>query len=266
MKALIKFTFLMVLAFDLICCNLTIAAGIGNQGQTFKEVGVKLTPIISKSDINVDHSDWDKLLKKHVNKEGFVDYKGFKTEQIKLEAYLTKLSKLKPNRDWSAQELLAYYINLYNAATIKLILKNYPKKSIKDINGAFTKSFIKIGDRELSLNAIENGVLRKMNEPRIHFAINCASYSCPKLMDFAFIAEKINEQLDVATIQFINSDKNEITTNNPKLSKIFDFYTSDFQVNGKKDLIGFINMYSNIKINPNSKYTFIEYNWNLNEQ
>lgn len=266
MKSLIKFTFLIVLAFHLNSCNLTAAAGIGNQDQTIKEVDKKLIFTTANSAINLDHSDWDKLLKKHVNKKGFVDYKGFKIEQLKLEAYLTKLSKMKPNDDWSVQELLAYYINLYNAATVDLILKNYPTKSIKDINGAFKKSFIKIGNKELSLNAIENGVLRKMNEPRIHFAINCASYSCPKLMNFAYTASKINEQLDIATKEFINSDKNEITPSNPKLSKIFDFYTSDFKVGGKKDLIGFINLYSKIKINPNSKYTFIGYDWNLNEQ
>lgn len=247
-------------------CSLLTAAGITSQGQPTKQADGELTSTTANSAVNVDHSDWDKLLKKYVNNKGFVDYKGFKKDEAKVQEYLDKLAKLDPNDKWSVQELLAYYINLYNVATIELILQNYPTKSIKDIDGAFTKAFIKIGDKELSLGGIENGVLRKMDEPRIHFAINCASFSCPKLMDYAYTAGKINEQLDEATNEFINSDKNDITANNPKLSKIFDFYTSDFKVDGKKDLIGYINKYSKTQINPNTTYTFKEYDWNLNEQ
>ena len=85
-------------------------------------------------------------------------------------------------------------------------------------------------------------------------------------MNEAYTVSKINEQLERATNEFINSEQNEITATNPKFSKIFDFYTSDFKVNGKKDLIAYINQYSTIKINPNASYTFIEYDWNLNEQ
>lgn len=266
MTSFIKFSFLAFIVFNLSGCNLTAAAGIGSQGQPIKEVGDKLTSTTANSAVNLDHSAWDKLLKKYVNDEGFVDYEGFKSDQNKLEAYLANLSKTVPNDDWSVQELLAYYINLYNAATVKLILDNYPTNSIKDINGAFTKSFIKIGDKELSLGAIENGILRKMNEPRIHFAINCASFSCPKLMNEAFTAARINEQLEKVTREFINSHQNDISANNPKLSKIFDFYTSDFKIDGKTDLIGYINQYSTTKMNPNATYSFKEYDWNLNDQ
>ncbi len=266
MKSFIKFSILTFLAFTLSSCNLLSAAGISSNGQPTKEANDELTSTTANSSVNVDHSDWDKLLKKYVNEKGFVDYKGFKNDQAKLDAYLVKLSKFEPSDDWSVQELLAYYINIYNAATIQLIVKNYPTKSIKDLKSPWTKGFVKIGNKELSLGAIENGVLRKMDEPRIHFAINCASISCPKLMNEAYTAAKINEQLDAAAKEFINGDKNEISENNPKLSKIFDFYTGDFKVNGKKDLIAYINQYSKVKINPNSKYSFKEYDWNLNEQ
>lgn len=255
-----------MLTLSFTSCNLLTAAGISSQGQPTKKVAGELSSSTLNSAVNVDHSQFDKLLKKYVNDEGFVDYKNFKNDKDQLDDYLKMLSQLEPNNDWSVQELLPYYINLYNAATIALILENYPTKSIQDIDSAFTKAFIKIGDRELSLGGIENGVLRKMNEPRIHFAINCASYSCPKLMKDAYTAAKINEQLEAATVEFINSDKNEISKTNPKLSKVFDFYTSDFKVDGKKDLIGFINQYSIIKIDKNTEYTFKEYDWNLNEQ
>lgn len=266
MNYFIKFSLVAFLSTNLSSCNLLSAAGVTNQGQPTKEVNDELTSTTANSNVNVDHSDWDKLLKKHVDTNGFVNYKGFKADQEKLTAYLDKLSKLEPNDEWSVQELLAYYINLYNAATVELILQNYPINSIKDIKGAWTKGFVKIVDKKVSLGAIENGVLRKMNEPRIHFAINCASFSCPKLQKEAYTAAKINEQLDAAAIEFINSDKNDISANSPKFSKIFDFYTGDFKLNGKRDLIGYINQYSKIKINPDAKYSFKEYNWDLNEQ
>lgn len=264
MKSYIKFSLLTLTTLLMSNCNLT--AGIGSQGQPVIEVGDKLISTTANSVINIDHTEWDTLLKKYVNEEGFVDYKGFQKDHDKLKAYVTKLSKTPPHTDWSVQELLAYYINLYNAATVNLILEDYPIKSIKDISRPWAKGFVKIGDKVVSLNAIEHGVLRKMNEPRIHFAINCASFSCPKLRRDAYTAAKINEQLDKATVEFINGNQNEISEESPKLSKIFDFYTSDFKVNGKTDLIGYINQYSTVKINPKATYSFKDYNWSLNEQ
>lgn len=247
-------------------CNLLSAAGLSSQGQPTKKVKGKLTSTTANSAVNVDHSNWDDLLKKHVNKEGLVDYRGFKKDSKALNAYLQKLSKLEPTNKWSVQELLAYYINLYNAYTVDAIVKNYPLESIKDIDGVWTRGNVPIGTNNLSLGGIENGVLRKMNEPRIHFAINCASISCPKLLDEAYTASRINEQLEKATIQFINSEKNELDTDNPKLSSIFKFYPKDFTVNGKQDIIGYINNFSTVKIDPNATITYLNYNWVLNEQ
>jgi len=262
MKIIFRFLAIVSIAFAIQSCNLLTAAGITSNGQPTKSVDGELTSTTANSAINVDHSEWNTLLKKHVDEKGLVDYKGFKNDRKELDAYLNKLSSLDPTNDWSSQELLAYYINLYNAYTVDLILKNYPTNSIQDISGAFTKAFIPIGDKTLSLGGIENGVLRKMNEPRIHFAINCASISCPKLMNEAYTAGKINEQLETAANEFINSDKNDISANNPKLSKIFDFYTKDFE----PSVIEYVNKFSKIEINPRTSFTFKEYDWNLNEQ
>ena len=253
-------------AFTLYSCNLIAAAGLSSAGQPTKEVEGNLTSTTANSAETIDHSAWDALLKKHVNAAGMVDYKGFKQDRAKLDAYLQELSGYKPSNDWSVQELLAYYINLYNAYTVNLILDNYPVKSIKDINGAWTKAIVPVGDRKLSLGGIENGVLRKMNEPRIHFAINCASMSCPKLLNEAYTAGKINEQLDNVTREFINSDKNDIAANNPKLSSIFDWYQKDFISKKTPTVIDYINQYSNTKINADATLTYKDYNWNLNEQ
>lgn len=247
-------------------CNLLSSAGIGSQAQPVKEVQGMLTSSTANSAVNVNHEKWDKLLKAHVNNKGLVDYKGFQKEEAQLDTYLNQLANLDPSNDWSVQELLAYYINLYNAQTVKLILNNYPVESIKDIQGAWTKGRASVDGRELSLGGIENGILRKMNEPRIHFAINCASISCPPLIREAYTASKINEQLEMATKDFINSDKNDINAKNPKISSIFQFYPKDFTVNGEQDIAGYINKYSNTKIDAGASITYKEYDWSLNEQ
>ena len=105
-----------------------------------------------------------------------------------------------------------------------------------------------------------------MDEPRIHFALNCASISCPILSRDAYTASQIDQQLDRAAKRFINSDKNEINSENAEISSIFKWYVKDFQINGKSDIIAFINQYSEVKLNPNAKIMFKKYNWDLNEK
>lgn len=266
MKSLKYFALLIAIAFTLQSCNLLSAAGVTSQGQPTKKVEGTLTSTTSNSEVNVDHSQWTTLLQKHVNKKGLVDYKGIQKDEKMLDAYLEMLAAKDPNNHWSVQELLAYYINLYNAQTVKLILNEYPLESIKNIKGAWTKGRAKVDGRELSLGGIENGILRKMNEPRIHFAINCASISCPKLLDEAYTAAKINEQLDLVTKGFINGDKNDIKENEAQISSIFKFYPNDWKVNGKVNITGYINQYSKVKLNPTATLTYKNYDWGLNEQ
>ncbi|WP_271855161.1 DUF547 domain-containing protein [Patiriisocius marinus] len=257
---------ILIVAVTLQSCNLLSAAGIISQGQPVKQVEGTLTSTTANSAVNVDHSLWNSLLKKHVKNNGLVSYNGFKKDKTTLDSYLDQLANLDPSNKWSVQELLAYYINLYNAETVKLIVENYPTKSIKNIKGAWTEGRVTIGNRELSLGGIENGILRKMNEPRIHFAINCASISCPKLLNEAYTAAKINEQLEKVTVDFINGNKNDINATNPKISSIFKFYPKDFKIDGAQNIAEYINKYSSVKINNDATLSYKEYNWNLNEQ
>lgn len=266
MKIITPIVLAIAVTFTLQSCNLLSAAGITSQGQPTKKVEGTLTSTTANSAVNVDHSQWTKLLQKYVNKQGMVNYKGFQNEETQLDAYLDMLAAKDPNNDWSVQELLAFYINLYNAQTVKLIVENYPTKSIKDLDGPWTKGRARVDGRELSLGGIENGILRKMNEPRIHFAINCASISCPKLLDEAYTAAKINEQLERVTKEFINGSKNDISENNAEISSIFKFYPDDWKVNGKVNITGYINQYSSTKLNPKANLTYKEYDWGLNEQ
>jgi len=214
----------------------------------------------------INHEDvYDSLLKKHVSPSGLVNYKTFLEDKKNLQSYLDYLANHPPSKTHPKQKKLAYYINLYNAATIYLILEKYPLKSIKDIENPWYIKFISIGDKKHSLNYVEHKILRKMEEPRIHFAINCASYSCPDLLNEAFKAEKLEEQLNKVTSNFINGDKNKIQENKVQLSKIFQWFKDDFTVNDKKDLIGFLNEYSMVKINNKAKIQFLKYDWRLNE-
>ncbi|NCT17116.1 MAG: DUF547 domain-containing protein [Flavobacteriaceae bacterium CG_4_8_14_3_um_filter_34_10] len=247
-------------------CGLLSAAGLSNKGLPIKEVNGKLTSTTVNSSVNLNHDAWTVLLKKYVDNQGNVDYKGFKKDHVKLTEYLNYLSKNKPTTNWSVQELLAYYINVYNAFTVALIVENYPVSSIKDIRGPWKKKFIPIGDETLSLGDVEHKILRKMKEPRIHFAINCASHSCPKLLNEAYEASKIDQQLDVAAKKFINSSENKLSEKQLYLSKIFDWFGKDFISDATPTIASFINAYTKIPIQANAKVSYFDYDWSLNEK
>ena len=221
------------------------------------------------------HQLWDQLVKAHVKPTGLVDYKGFVREKAKLESYLKLLSANAPDRKtWTKNQQLAYWVNAYNAFTVKLIVDNYPVKSIRDLGPALKipmikdvwhYKFFKIGGVESSLDEIEHSILRKeFDEPRIHFAINCASVSCPPLLNEAFVAEKIESQLTKVTTSFINdSSRNKITSNQAQISSIFSWFKGDFTKKGT--LIDFLNTYSKVKLKSSAKISHLDYNWNLNE-
>jgi hypothetical protein len=221
------------------------------------------------------HQIFDELLKKHVSKDGLVNYKGFIEEKEKLEKYLDLLSDNAPDRQkWSKDQQLAYWINAYNAFTIKLIVDNYPLKSIKDldpkvsiplVNTVWHIKFFKIGGKDASLDEIEHKILRKeFEEPRIHFAINCASVSCPRLLNEAFRSDDIDFQLDKVAKSFINDpSRNKITSNRIEISQIFSWFKGDFTKNGS--LIDYLNQYSTVKISSNAKISHLNYDWSLNE-
>ena len=103
-----------------------------------------------------------------------------------------------------------------------------------------------------------------MNEPRIHFALNCASFSCPKLLNEAYTEDKLDQQLDMAAKEFINDpSRNIISENKVQLSKIFKWYKKDFENNGS--LISYLNQYLKFSISPDTNIEYIKYNWSLNE-
>lgn len=230
-----------------------------------KEIVTKTIELPEEPNLTINHNTWTALLQKHVSVNGNVNYKGFKSDRVKLYSYIEELQNNIPNDSWSRNEKLAYWINAYNALTVDLILRNYPLKSIKDLKDPWDQRLWKFGSKWYNLNDIEHQILRKMDEPRIHFAIVCASVSCPKLQNHAFDGWKLNEQLIDATNDFLSdTSKNNITQNNIKLSKIFKWFSKDFK-SKDSNLIDFLNQYSDIDISQNAKKSFLDYNWNLND-
>ncbi len=221
------------------------------------------------------HKIWNDLLQKHVDDDGFVDYKGFINDKKTFESYLNLLSKNAPSEKWSKNDEMAYWINAYNAFTIKLIIDHYPVKSIKDIgssiqipfvNTPWQHKFFSIGGEKMKLDEIEHQILRKkFDDPRIHFALVCASYSCPRLLNKAYTGAELDEQLNMQAKHFLaNEKKNKITTNSLILSKYFTWYKGDFTKNST--LIEYLNKYASVKINEDAKISYMDYNWSLNEQ
>ncbi len=215
----------------------------------------------------VSHQLWDELVSKYVNRTGAVNYLGMKTDEAKLQSYLHLLSQNPPSENWTRNEQIAYWINSYNSYTIQIILKNLPVKSIRDIDNGkvWDEVFIPVGSKKYSLNNIEHDILRKQfSDPRIHFALNCASASCPKLLNAAYNATDLDKQLATQAKEFVNDpSKNKIATDKLQLSSIFDWYKEDFTKKGT--LIDFLNQYSSVKISSTATISFLNYDWSLND-
>lgn len=215
-------------------------------------------------------SIFNDLLQKHVTKDGIVDYKSFKIDEPKLDVYISYLEKTAPDNTWSENKQKAFWINAYNAYTIKIILENYPLKSIMNINKegktAWKIPFAKVGGKTYTLDYIEHEILRKtLFDPRIHVGVNCASGSCPKLGNMAFTEDTIDSTLEKLMKEFINdSTRNKISNNKVQISSIFDWFKEDFIKNGT--VIDYLNTYSDTEINSNAKIEYLKYDWSLNRK
>jgi hypothetical protein len=230
------------------------------------------------------HEKFNLLLQAHVkfkNKQSFINYLKIKENPANLESYLKSLSSVskKEFNKFSKDQQLAFLINAYNAFTIKIILNHYPLKSIKDIGSLFTNTwkikFFTLLEEKSHLDNIEHNLIRKQfNEPRIHFAVNCASIGCPSLQKKAFTANNLNNLLESATKNFLsNTTKNKFKKEQKeiKLSKIFKWYGGDFKKkfgSVEKFVAKYLTSNSNDQQNiKNEKFsmTWTEYDWKLNE-
>jgi hypothetical protein len=231
-----------------------------------KKLMVLIVASLTFAQANAQTAIFNDLLQEHVTADGFVDYTSFNKE--KLERYLSYLERTSPEVTWSENKQKAFWINAYNAYTIKKILEYDPLISIVDIKEnnqtAWKIPFAKVGGKTYTLDYIEHEILRKnLFDPRIHVGVNCASNSCPKLGNIAFTEENIEATLEKLMKVFINdSTKNKITKNKLQISSIFDWFQEDFIKNGT--VIEYLNTYSKTTINKKIAIHYLKYDWSLN--
>ena len=210
----------------------------------------------------ITFSEYDDFLKKHVSSKGIVDFDKVLKNIKDINTITYNFSKISPNKSWSPAEVKTYWINVYNANIIKLLAENYPIKSINYIRDPFKMDFIDFDGGKISLDYIQHEILRPMEDPRAHFALYSTAISSPILRNTAYTSNSIDYDLDVATSMFINdASKNILGTASSQLSKVFEWYFTDFI--GHVTIVDFINKYSTTHISAETKLTFSEYDWNL---
>lgn len=229
------------------------------------------------STAEVSHQAWQEILDKYLDAEhasgvNRFDYAAVKqSDRRLLNDYLDALQAIDPH-SLSRDEQLAYWINFYNALTVQVVLEEYPVESIRSIRfltspfGPWDKNLVKVKNQNLSLNDIEHKILRPIfKDPRIHFAVNCASIGCPNLIDEAFSAANSDELMEAAASDFINHSRGvEISGKRVTLSSIFDWYGDDFGAN-ESEIIVYIRRYRHTSDETHNFTSFdYQYDWALN--
>ncbi len=226
-------------------------------------------------DPSFSHADWSELLTRHVA-DGKVDYEGLRTDRGLLDAYLARTAGANL-AGWSGDERKAFWINVYNARMVEIILDHWPLESVLDIGKivvvptlkAFKIRFPAAGS-DRSLDDVEHRILRtNFNDPRIHAAIVCASASCPVLASEAYDPEQLDAQLDAAMDGFLRDpSRNRIFDSPPRISKIFDWFEEDFRKESGSAwayILGRLTVEERTRVGaPPPKH--LDFDWSLNER
>ncbi|TWU24297.1 hypothetical protein Pla52o_22240 [Novipirellula galeiformis] len=231
----------------------------------------------------IDPSHWDALLKRYVDEDGNVNYTGWKQSAADvraLEAFLVHLSSANPSARATQAAKLAFWINAYNAVTVHGILREYPTTSIRNHTAKligyniWDDLLLTVGGKPYSLNQMEHEVLRKMGEPRIHFAIVCASRSCPRLLNEAYTAERLDTQLTINTKVFLANPGNfqyDAAGRRFQLSSILDWFGEDFgrdQAAQLRTIAPYLPSRAayDAAIANSVSVSHLDYDWGLNDQ
>ncbi len=231
---------------------------------------------------NIDHKSWDEFLKNNIkeNHDGItrIAYANLSgTDRNALHSYIESMQAVRIS-DFNRDEQLAYWINLYNAVTVDIILTHYPVKSIRDIDispglfadGPWGKKLLNIEGKKLSLNDVEHRILRPVwKDARVHYAVNCASLGCPNLRPHAYTADSVDEQLDVAAREYIAHPRGvSFTDKGIYVSSIYSWFQQDFGDN-EVDVIKHIQNYMDIdsanSLGSLESITGYNYDWSLND-
>ncbi len=245
--------------------------------------------------LDQSHAVWTALLRKHVapvrgGQASQVRYAGFKADRASLQVYRDSLSAVTEAtfKAFGKPQQMALLINAYNAFTVELILTKYPAiSSIKDLGTVFNSpwklKWIQLLGGKVSLDDIEHGMLRergRYDDPRVHFAVNCASIGCPPLREEAFVGERLDAQLDEQALRFLSDrmrNRFAAATGRIEVSKIFEWYGDDFSLGhrGIASLSAFISRYADSLADSQAdrervrgqraEITFLPYDWRLND-
>lgn len=227
---------------------------------------------------NFSHELFQQLLQTRVSATGEVDYAALMKDPLPLDEYLHRLQHTDPEQFETKPAKYAYWVNAYNAFTMKAVLQLLPpdasqwsRFSLKGVQPSIWKTTkFAAGGKDVTLHQIENEILRPtFKDPRVHAVVNCGSQGCPKLQRFAFTAEKLEAQLDDAAAAWVNDNaRNQLQGDGLKVSKIFDWYAGDFEGGPEK----FIAKYTTdealkAKLNNRElKVQYLDYNWGLNQK
>lgn len=231
----------------------------------------------------VNHGAWDVLLRKYCDANGLVDYQTWhdsREDRQRLEAYLAHLSAADPGRAATDAAKMAFWINAYNAVTIHGILREYPTSSIRNHTAKvfgyniWDDLLLPVGDRTYSLNQMEHGVLRKMGDPRIHFAIVCASIGCPPLLNGAYLPQQLDDQLAANARRFF-SDQAKFRYDLPRktieISPILNWFSEDFGADSAAQLRTISPFLPDapaqtLAASGQASISYLDYDWGLNDQ
>ena len=233
----------------------------------------------------IDHTAWQDILDAYVAPDSsgvnLVDYEALSADAedaAKLAAYLDRLQELDP-RDYNRAEQMAYWINFYNALTVKVVLDGYPVDTIRDIHegvvpytGPWDDVHARVAGEDLTLNHMEHGILRPIwRDERIHYAVNCAAYGCPHLLDTAFTADNTEELLDAGARDYVNNPRGVDVVDEDfiVISSIYDWYTEDFgdtEESVKEHLIEYAEDELAAFLKGFEGFIEYDYDWSLNRQ
>ncbi len=254
-----------------------------NAGGTKAVVGQQVPASRQRSMDDISHSTWNRLLRKYVDRNGMVDYRGLKasrSDMQDLQNYLSQLSAANPQAKASRNAKIAFWINAYNALTVYGILREYPTSSIRNHTAkVFGYNIWKdlkltIGGHPYSLNDMEHKILRKVGDPRVHFAIVCASKGCPRLLNEAYTASRVDKQLELNARDFFSRSQNfqyDPRSGRAALSSILKWFGTDFGQDQAAQLR---------RISPwlptatarqaasagRLRVTYLDYDWSLNDR
>ncbi len=251
---------------------------VGEDGRDYTADTARAVPLD-----RVDHATWDRLLQKYVDRDGMVDYESWKAsdpDRAALKQYFATLSAADANARTTSQGKLAYWINAYNALTVQGILDVYPTSSIRNHTARllgyniWDDLLLPVGDNKYSLNQMEHEILRKLGEPRIHFAIVCASVGCPRLLNEAYTPERLESQLTDNTGDFFARRRNfqvDAAGRKVRVSSILDWFGEDFGPTPQKGLAGLAEYMPDevsrrLVAVESFSVSYLDYDWSLNEQ